>query len=476
MAEKLTSQSVDFPRWYQEVVQRAELAENSPVRGSMIIKPYGYALWEQIQSVLDGMFKETGHVNAYFPLLIPESFLRKEAEHVEGFAPELAVVTHAGGKQLEEPYVIRPTSETIIGDTFSRWIQSYRDLPLLINQWANVMRWEMRPRLFLRTTEFLWQEGHTAHATEEEAHEETIRMLGVYAKFSEEYMALPVIQGAKTEREKFAGAVKTYSIEAMMGDGKALQAGTSHDLGQNFSKAFDVKYQTSEGKEEYVWGTSWGVSTRLIGGVVMGHGDDQGLVLPPRLAPIQTVIVPIYKGDEQRSSVLEACGKMEAALRDSGARTHLDDRDQFRPGYKFNEWELKGVPVRIEVGPRDLEKGEVVLAFRHSGEKKSLPVEAVTAEVMSVLEEAQKGLFEKALASREDRTYTVDSYDEFKERIDGGGFFLCHWDGTTETEEKIQNETKATIRNLPFEAPDDPGKCMVTGNPSAHRVIISKAY
>jgi prolyl-tRNA synthetase len=476
MAEKLTSQSVDFPRWYQEVVQRAQLAENSPVRGSMIIRPYGYALWEQMQSVLDGKFKETGHSNAYFPLLIPESFLRKEAEHIEGFSPELAVVTHAGGKKLEEPYVIRPTSETIIWDAFSNWIQSYRDLPLLINQWANVVRWEMRPRLFLRTTEFLWQEGHTAHATAEEAHEETIRMLGVYAQFAEEYMAIPVIQGVKTEREKFAGAVKTYSIEAMMGDGKALQAGTSHDLGQNFAKAFDVKYQSAEGTEEYVWATSWGVSTRLVGALVMAHGDDQGLVLPPRLAPIQTVIVPIYKGEEQRRVVLEACGRMEEALKDSGARTHLDDRDQFRPGYKFNEWELKGVPVRIEVGPRDLEKGEVVLAFRHNGEKKSLPVEQVTAQVMSVLEEAQKGLFEKALASREDRTYTVDSYDEFKERIDGGGFFLCHWDGTTETEEKIQNETKATIRNIPLEAPDDPGQCMVTGNPSARRVIISKGY
>ncbi|MGE4603119.1 MAG: proline--tRNA ligase [Planctomycetota bacterium] len=476
MAEKLTSQSVDFPRWYQEVVQRAQLAENSPVRGSMIIRPYGYALWEQMQSVLDGKFKETGHSNAYFPLLIPESFLRKEAEHVKGFSPELAVVTHAGGKKLEEPYVIRPTSETIIWDAFSNWIQSYRDLPLLINQWANVVRWEMRPRLFLRTTEFLWQEGHTAHATAEEAHEETIRMLGVYAQFAEEYMAIPVIQGVKTEREKFAGAVKTYSIEAMMGDGKALQAGTSHDLGQNFAKAFDVKYQSAEGTEEYVWATSWGVSTRLVGALVMAHGDDQGLVLPPRLAPIQTVIVPIYKGEEQRRVVLEACGRMEEALKDSGARTHLDDRDQFRPGYKFNEWELKGVPVRIEVGPRDLEKGEVVLAFRHNGEKKSLPVEQVTAQVMSVLEEAQKGLFEKALASREDRTYTVDSYDEFKERIDGGGFFLCHWDGTTETEEKIQNETKATIRNIPLEAPDDPGQCMVTGNPSACRVIISKGY
>ena len=369
MAAKLTSQSDDYPRWYQEVVQRAELAENAPVRGSMIIKPYGYGIWEQMQSVLDGMFKDTGHVNAYFPVLIPESFLKKEAEHVEGFSPELAVVTHAGGKKLEEPYVIRPTSETIIWDTYRNWIQSYRDLPLLINQWANVMRWEMRPRLFLRTTEFLWQEGHTAHATQEESHEETLRMLEVYARFAEDYMAMPVIQGEKSEREKFAGAVKTYSIEAMMGDGKALQAGTSHDLGQNFAKAFDVKYQSAEGKEEFVWATSWGVSTRLVGALVMAHGDDQGLVLPPKLAPIQTVIVPIYRNDEQMVPVLEACSKLEKALKDAGSRTHLDNRDHYRPGYKFNEWELKGVPVRIEVGPRDLEKGEVVLAFRHSGEK-----------------------------------------------------------------------------------------------------------
>ncbi len=476
MAEKLTPQSDDYPRWYQEVIQRAELAENAPVRGSMIIKPYGYGIWEQMQSVLDGMFKDTGHVNAYFPVLIPESFLKKEAEHVEGFSPELAVVTHAGGKELEEPYVIRPTSETIIWDTYRNWIQSYRDLPLLINQWANVMRWEMRPRLFLRTTEFLWQEGHTAHATQEESHEETLRMLEVYARFAEDYMAMPVIQGEKTEREKFAGAVKTYSIEAMMGDGKALQAGTSHDLGQNFAKAFDVKYQSAEGKEEYVWATSWGVSTRLVGALVMAHGDDQGLVLPPRLAPIQTVIVPIYRGEEQMATVLEACSKMEAHLKAAGARTHLDDRDQFRPGYKFNEWELKGVPVRIEVGPRDLEKGEVVLAFRHNGEKKTLPLEAVATEVMSVLDEAQEGLFQKALQRREDRTYSVDSYDEFKERVGEGGFFLCHWDGTTETEEKIQQETKATIRNIPFDAPDEAGQCMVTGEPSARRVIISKAY
>ena len=476
MAAKLTPPSEDYPRWYQEVIQRAELAENAPVRGSMIIKPYGYGIWEQMQSVLDRMFKDTGHVNAYFPVLIPESFLKKEAEHVEGFSPELAVVTHAGGKELEEPYVVRPTSETIIWDTYRNWIQSYRDLPLLINQWANVMRWEMRPRLFLRTTEFLWQEGHTAHATKEESHEETLRMLEVYARFAEDYMALPVIQGEKTEREKFAGAVKTYSIEAMMGDGKALQAGTSHDLGQNFAKAFDVKYQSAEGKEEYVWATSWGVSTRLVGALVMAHGDEQGLVLPPRLAPIQTVIVPIYRGEEQMATVLEACSKMEAELKAAGARTHLDDRDQFRPGYKFNEWELKGVPVRIEVGPRDLEKGEVVLAFRHNGEKKTLPLEAVAKEVMSVLDEAQKGLFEKALKRREERTHSVDSYDEFKERVNDGGFFLCHWDGTTETEEKIQQETKATIRNIPFDAPDEAGQCMVTGKPSSRRVIISKAY
>jgi prolyl-tRNA synthetase len=387
MAEKLTSQSKDYPRWYNEVVQRAELAENAPVRGSMIIKPYGYALWENMQRALDDMFKATGHSNAYFPVLIPESFLKKEAEHVEGFAPELAVVTHAGGKSLEEPYVVRPTSETIIWDTYRRWIQSYRDLPILLNQWANVMRWELRPRLFLRTTEFLWQEGHTAHATQQEAHEEVLRMLDVYARFAEEWMAVPVIQGIKTDREKFAGAESTYCIEAMMGDGKALQAGTSHDLGQNFAKAFGVTYLSSEGKEEFVWATSWGVSTRLVGAIVMAHGDDQGLILPPKLAPHQTVIVPIYRGDAERTTVLDACERLSIPLREKGVRVHLDDRDQYRPGFKFNDWEQKGVPVRIEVGPRDLAKGEVCIAIRHNGEKHQEPITGLAERIPQILEE-----------------------------------------------------------------------------------------
>ncbi len=476
MAEKLTSQEVDYPRWYNEVVQRAELAENAPVRGSMIIKPYGYSLWENMQRALDDMFKETGHTNAYFPVLIPESFLKKEAEHVEGFSPELAVVTHAGGKQLEEPYVVRPTSETIIWDTYRRWIQSYRDLPLLLNQWANVMRWEMRPRLFLRTTEFLWQEGHTAHATKEDAHEEVIRMLGVYAKFAEEFMAVPVIQGVKTDRERFAGAVYTYCIEALMGDGKALQAGTSHDLGQNFAKAFDVKYLSAEGKEEYVWATSWGVSTRLVGAIVMAHGDDQGLILPPKLAPIQAVIVPIYKGDSERGVVLDACDRMTGTFKEQGIRFHIDDRDQHRPGYKFNDWEQKGVPVRIEVGPRDLAKEEVRIAIRHNGEKHQEPLAGLSDRIPQILEETQAGLFQKALDFRAANTHKVESYEEFKERIDGGGFFLAHWDGTPETEEKVKNDTKATIRCLPFDAEEEPGQCMVSGAPSSRRVVFAKAY
>ncbi|HIA28560.1 MAG TPA: proline--tRNA ligase [Planctomycetes bacterium] len=477
MAEKLTRQSEDFSRWYNEVVQRADLAEHAPVRGSMIIKPYGYSLWERMQAFLDGMFKETGHVNAYFPLLIPESFLRKEAEHVEGFAPEVAVVTHAGGKQLEEPYVLRPTSETIIWDTFRNWIQSYRDLPLLINQWANVIRWEMRPRLFLRTTEFLWQEGHTAHATPEEAHEETIRMLDVYARFAEEEMAIPVIKGLKTDSEKFAGAVRTFCIEAMMGDRKALQSGTSHDLGQNFAKAFDVKYLSAEGKEEYVWATSWGVSTRLVGALVMAHGDDQGLVLPPRLAPIQVVVVPIYRGDEERAAVLEVCDQLGKDLAAASVRFHVDDRDQFRPGWKFNEWELKGVPVRIELGPRDLAVGEARVALRHNGEKQQEKLEGLAGRLPALLDATQKGLFDKALAFREEHTHTVDSYDEFKERLESeGGFYRCHWDGSAETEEKVKNDVKATIRCLPLDEEDEPGKCMVSGEPSERRVIFAKAY
>lgn len=481
MADWLTKQADDYPRWYQEVVQRGDLADYAPVKGCMIIKPYGYALWENMQGELDRMFKETGHVNAYFPLLIPQDFITKEAEHVEGFAPELAVVTHAGGKQLEEPYVIRPTSETIIWDTFRKWISSYRDLPILLNQWANVMRWELRTRLFLRTTEFLWQEGHTAHATAEEAQEETLRMLEVYRTFAEDFMAVPVLTGLKTDREKFAGAVRTYCIEAMMGDKKALQAGTSHNLGQNFAKAFDVTFNNAEGTRDHVWATSWGVSTRLIGALVMAHGDDAGLILPPRIAPIQAVVVPIYRGDEERATVLGAAEKIEADLKAKGIRTKLDDRDQMRPGFKFAEWELKGVPLRIEVGPKDVAKGEVRLANRATGSKDQKKVEDLIAEAAPLLETIQKDVYQRALDFRNANTHRVDSYDEFKERLDAeGGFFLAHWDGTGETEEKIQQETKATIRCIPLEPLDpvdgEPGACMVTGKPSERRVIFARAY
>ncbi len=477
MADWLTKQSEDYPRWYQEVVQRGDLADYAPVKGCMIIKPYGYSLWENMQAVLDRMFKETGHVNAYFPLLIPQEFISREAEHVEGFSPELAVVTHAGGKKLEEPYVIRPTSETIIWDTYKKWISSYRDLPILVNQWANVVRWEMRTRLFLRTTEFLWQEGHTAHATADEAQEETLRMLEVYRTFAEEYMAMPVLTGLKTEREKFAGAVRTYCIEALMGDKKALQAGTSHNLGQNFAKAFDVTYNTSEGKREFVWATSWGVSTRLVGALVMAHGDDAGLVLPPRLAPIQAVVIPIYRGEEEQALTCEAAEKIATELKDLGVRTHLDDRDQMRPGFKFAEWELKGVPLRIEVGPRDVASEEVRLANRVTREKEQMKVSELMAKAPALLEQIQNDVFQRALDFRTQNTHEVDSYDEFKERlVEEGGFFRCHWDGSAETEERIQTETKATIRCIPLDAPEEPGQCMVTGKPSKGRVIFARAY
>jgi prolyl-tRNA synthetase len=481
MADFLTKQSDDYPRWYQEVVQRGDLADYAPVKGCMIIKPYGYALWENMQQVLDRMFKETGHVNAYFPLLIPQSFISKEAEHVEGFAPELAVVTHAGGKQLEEPYVIRPTSETIIWDSLRKWISSYRDLPILLNQWANVVRWEMRTRLFLRTTEFLWQEGHTAHATAEQAQEETLRMLEVYKTFAQEYMAVPVLTGMKTDREKFAGAVRTYCIEALMGDKKALQAGTSHNLGQNFAKAFDVTFNSAEGNREHVWATSWGVSTRLIGALVMAHGDDAGLVLPPRLAPIQAVIVPIYKGDAEHGTVVEAAMRIQQRLRGAGVRTHLDDRDQMRPGFKFAEWELKGVPLRIEVGPRDVANDEVRMANRATGSKEQKKVDALVAEAAPLLEQVQKDVYARALAFREANTHRVDTYAEFKERLESeGGFYVAHWDGTRETEDRVQEETKATIRCIPLEPLDpadgEPGVCMVSGKPSARRVVFARAY
>lgn len=477
MADKLTSQSKDFPRWYQEVVQRGDLAEQAPVKGCMIVKPYGYALWENIQRELDRMFKETGHVNAYFPLLIPESFLKREAQHVEGFSPELAVVTHAGGKALEEPYVIRPTSETIIWDTYRRWIQSYRDLPILINQWANVIRWEMRTRLFLRTTEFLWQEGHTAHATAEEAEDETLRMLHVYRTFAEDYMAMPVHTGIKTEREKFAGADRTYCIEALMRDGKALQAGTSHNLGQNFAKAFDVKYLDAQGQQQYVWATSWGVSTRLIGALIMAHGDDAGLILPPKLAPIQVVLVPIYKSDEERGLTCDACSRLQQDLVRGGVRVHVDDRDQFRPGWKFAEWELKGVPVRVEIGPRDLASGEGRVSLRHNGEKSQMKLDDFVRDVASLLAGVQKSLFERALEYRRENTTRVDTYDDFKQQLESrGGFFLAHWDGTTATEERVQQETKATIRCIPLDGDQETGSCMVTGAPSQRRVLFAKSY
>jgi len=481
MAERLTPQSKDYPRWYTEVVQRGDLADYAPVKGCMIIKPYGYALWENMQQQLDSMFKATGHVNAYFPLLIPQEFMSKEAEHVEGFSPELAVVTHAGGKKLEEPYVIRPTSETIIWHTFSKWISSYRDLPLLINQWANVVRWEMRTRLFLRTTEFLWQEGHTAHATAGEAQEETLKMLEIYREFAEDYMAVPVIKGLKTEREKFAGAVSTYCIESLMGDRKALQAGTSHNLGQNFAKAFDVTYNNAEGGRDFVWATSWGVSTRLIGALVMAHGDDSGLILPPRLAPIQAVVVPIYRGDDEQAGVMEAAEKLVHGLSERGVRAKLDDRDQMRPGYKFAEWELKGVPLRLEVGPKDVASGETRMANRATGKKQQIKVEELLTTVAGLLEEIQKDVFQRALEFRATNIHRVESYDEFRERLGSeGGFFLAHWDGTGETEEKIQQETKATIRCIPLDPlePGDaePGTCMVTGKPSVQRVIFARAY
>jgi len=473
MAKGITSQSDDFSKWYTEIVLQAKLADYSPVRGSMVIRPYGYALWEKMQAALDGMFKETGHENVYFPLLIPQSFLEKEAEHVEGFAPELAVVTHAGGSELEEPLVIRPTSETIIWSLYSKWIQSYRDLPLLYNQWANVVRWEMRTRLFLRTTEFLWQEGHTAHATSEEAEEETLKMLDVYERFAEDYMAIPVIKGRKTEQEKFAGAERTYCIEAMMGDRRALQAGTSHNLGQNFAKAFDVKYLNEKGEQEYVWATSWGVSTRLIGALVMAHGDDKGLRMPPKLAPIQLVIVPIYRKDDERERVMSAVESIQKSMGD--IRVKVDDRDQHKPGFKFNEWEQAGVPVRMELGPRDVESAQVVLARRDTGEKTTVSADGAAAAVKEMLESVQTGLFEQAKAFRAENTRKADDYESFKELVEEG-LVLAHWCGEAEVENRIQQETGATIRCIPFDQEKEAGKCILTGKPSEGRVLFAKAY
>ena len=488
--KELTPRSENYSQWYQDLVIKADLAENSAVRGCMVIKPYGYAIWEKMQRILDDKFKETGHVNAYFPLLIPKSFLSKEAEHVEGFAKECAVVTHYRLKtnhdgtgvvvdpeaKLEEELIIRPTSETIIWNTYRNWIQSYRDLPILCNQWANVMRWEMRTRLFLRTAEFLWQEGHTAHATREEAEIEAKKMQGVYADFAENYMAMPVIRGVKSESERFAGALDTYTIEAMMQDGKALQAGTSHFLGQNFGKAFDVTFVDKEGKTDYAWATSWGVSTRLIGALIMSHSDDNGLVLPPPLAPIQVVIIPIYRSEEQLNQIRQKVDGIVANLKKLGISVKFDDADNRKPGWKFANYELKGVPVRLAMGGRDLENNTIEVMRRDTLEKETISCDGIETYVQNLLEEIQKNIFQKALKRREERTITVDSYDEFKEKIEQGYFIMAHWDGTPETEELIKNETKATIRCLPLEGDMTPGKCMVTGKPSARRVLFARAY
>lgn len=488
--KELTSRSQDYSQWYLDLVLKADLAENSAVRGCMVIKPYGYAIWEKMQRQLDDMFKETGHVNAYFPLFIPKSFLSKEADHVEGFAKECAVVTHyrlkndPDGKgvivdpeaKLEEELIVRPTSETIIWNTYRNWIQSYRDLPILCNQWANVVRWEMRTRLFLRTAEFLWQEGHTAHASKKEAEEEARLMLDVYADFAETYMAMPVIKGVKSASERFAGAVETYTIEAMMQDGKALQSGTSHFLGQNFAKAFDVKFTDKEGKQDYVWATSWGVSTRLIGALIMAHSDDNGLVLPPKLAPYQVVIIPIYRNVEQLAQIDEKVASIVKALKKLGISVKYDNSDNKKPGWKFSEYELKGVPVRLAMGGRDLENNTIEVARRDTLTKETVSCDNIDAYIKDLLEEIQENIYKKASNYRAEKTICVDTYDDFKQKIEDGGFIMAHWDGTPETEEKIKNETKATIRCIPLEGDETPGVCMVTGKPSKQRVIFARAY
>lgn len=490
MADVITPRSENYSQWYIDVVRNSKLADHSPVRGSMIIRPNGYALWENMRDVLDEMFKETGHENVYFPLFIPQSFLAREAEHVEGFAKECAVVTHSRlttsetgeliadpDSRLEENLIVRPTSETIIWDAFGRWIQSWRDLPILINQWANVVRWEMRTRLFLRTMEFLWQEGHTAHATSEEAVEEAERMLNVYATFAEEYMAMPVLQGLKSPSERFAGAVETYCIEALMQDGKALQAGTSHFLGQNFAKAFDCTFQTKDNELEYVWATSWGSSTRLVGALIMTHSDDQGLVLPPRLAPTQVVIVPIYRKEDEKTEVMESALSLERELKDAGIRVKLDARESHRPGWKFAEYEVQGVPVRLAIGPRDVKNQVVEVARRDTKTKESMPREGISTALVTLLEDIQHGLFERARTFRSENTHRVDTYDEFKQVIEEqGGFVEAHWDGKAETEERIKADTKATIRLIPLEGEAEPGKDMLTGEPSAQRVVFARSY
>ncbi len=488
--KNLTKRQDNYSQWYNELVVKADLAEQSAVRGCMVIKPYGYAIWEKMQQTLDRMFKETGVQNAYFPLLIPKSFLCREAEHVEGFAKECAVVTHYRLKndpngagvivdpdaRLEEELIVRPTSETIIWGTYKNWIHSWRDLPVLCNQWANVMRWEMRTRMFLRTSEFLWQEGHCAHATAEESEARTVQMIKLYAEFAEKYMAMPVQIGVKTANERFAGALNTYTIEAMMQDGKALQAGTSHNLGQNFAKAFDVTFANRENQPEYVWANSWGVSTRLMGALIMTHSDDNGLVLPPHLAPIQVVIIPIYKNAEQLAAITDKVLPIVERLGQLGISVMYDDAEDKRAGFKFVDYELKGVPVRLVLGARDIENGTVEVMRRDTLEKHSAPLAGIADYVNTLLEEIQQNIYQKALAMRKAQTYVCDSYDDFKARIDGGGFFLCHWDGTTETEELIKAETKATIRCIPLDGDDTPGVCMVTGKPSKRRVIIARNY
>jgi len=471
----VTKRSIDYARWYTDVVQKAELADYGPVKGTMVIRPYAYAIWENIRDIADKLFKATGHVNAYFPLFIPESFMKKEAEHVAGFAPECAVVTHGGGKELEEPLYVRPTSETIIWAMYKKWIKSYRDLPLLINQWANVVRWEMRTRLFLRTTEFLWQEGHTAHATAKEAEEEALLILDIYRQLAQDYLAMPVLTGQKSESQKFAGAVRTYAIEAMMGDKKALQAGTSHFLGQNFAKAFDVTFLNRENQLEYVWATSWGVSTRLIGGVIMAHGDDHGLILPPRIAPYQVVIVPIWKNDDDKQRIKELAEQLLKGLRDQQIRYFYDDSEQNTPGWKFNQWEMKGVPLRIEIGPREAAQHQIVIARRDSRAKQTMAIDHAIKAFPTLLDNFQRDLFQRALQFREENTVNVDNYNQFKVAMEEGRFARVFWAGSTADEERIQEETKATIRVIPFEQRES-GTCFYTGKPTDQQVIFAKSY
>jgi prolyl-tRNA synthetase len=476
MAQRLTKRSDDYSRWYTDIVIQSKMADYSPVKGCMVIRPNGYAVWEKLQRQLDDMFKESGHVNAYFPLFIPQSFMEKEAEHVEGFSPECAVVTHGGGEKLEENLYIRPTSETIIWSMYKKWIMSYRDLPILINQWANVVRWEMRTRLFLRTTEFLWQEGHTAHETYDQAEEETKLILEIYRKFAEEYLAIPVLIGKKSESEKFAGALHTYCIEAMMQDKKALQAGTSHNLGQNFAKAFDVKFQDKEGKLQHVWATSWGVSTRLIGALIMTHSDDNGLILPPKMATNQIVIIPIWRSDEEKSEVQKFTAKIYEELRQD-FQVILDDREQYKPGYKFTEWEMQGIPLRIEIGPKDVEKNQVVIVPRDTKEKTFFELGNLRNKIADDLVTMQKRLYDRAKKMRVDNTFEISDYEKFKQEIDSpGGFFEAYWCGSRECEDKIKEDTKATIRLIPFDQPDKQGNCLYCGSDSSDKVVFAKAY